>query len=319
MTDAAMNRPMTALEWGLLLTLSVLWGGSFFFVGVAVRELPTLTIVVLRVALAALALLAISRLMGARLPADVRVWAAFFGMGLLNNVVPFTLIAWGQTQIASGVASILNATTPLLTVVAAHFLTRDEKMTGGRLAGILVGLAGVAVMIGGSAMQSLGADVIAQLACLAAALAYAFAGVFGRRFRAMGVAPMATATGQVAASSIMLLPVMMIVDRPWTLAMPSIDAVAALLGLALLSTALAYVLYFRILATAGATNVLLVTFLAPVSAILAGVLVLGEALQGKHLLGMALIGIGLAAIDGRPWRALARRMPAGRRFQSDRL
>jgi drug/metabolite transporter (DMT)-like permease len=318
-THAATNRPMTALEWGLLVSLSVLWGGSFFFVGVAVRDLPPLTIVVLRVLLAALALLAISRSMGMRLPPERRVWAAFFGMGLLNNVIPFTLIVWGQTHIASGVASILNATTPLFTVVVAHFLTADEKMSIGRLAGVLVGLVGVAVMIVGTALQSLGVNVIAQLACVAAALAYAFAGVFGRRFRAMGVAPIATATGQVTASSIMLVPVMMIVDRPWTLAAPSVETVAALLGLALLSTALAYILYFRILASAGATNVLLVTFLVPVSATLAGVLLLGETLQGKHLVGMALIGLRLAAIDGRPWRTLASRTPSERRFQGDRL
>jgi drug/metabolite transporter (DMT)-like permease len=320
----ATNRPMTALEWGLLLSLSVLWGGSFFFVGVAVRELPPLTIVVLRVLLAALALLAISRFMGQRLPGERRVWAAFFGMGLLNNVIPFTLIVWGQTHVASGVASILNATTPLFTVVVAHFLTADEQMTGGRLAGVLVGLVGVAVMVGGTALQSLGVNVIAQLACVAAALAYAFAGVFGRRFRAMGLAPMATATGQVTASSLMLLPVVLIVDRPWTLAAPSVETVAALLGLALLSTALAYILYFRILASAGATNVLLVTFLVPVSATLAGVLLLGEVLQGKHLVGMALIGLGLAAIDGRPWRALSwaltlRKPVTGDKFYRDRI
>jgi drug/metabolite transporter (DMT)-like permease len=316
---AATNRPMNALEWGLLLSLSVLWGGSFFFVGVAVRELPPLTIVVLRVLLAALALLAIGRFMGLRLPGERRVWAAFLGMGLLNNVIPFTLIVWGQTHIASGVASILNATTPLFTVVVAHFLTADEKMSIGRLAGVLVGLVGVAVMIGGTALQSLGVNVIAQLACVAAALAYAFAGVFGRRFQAMGVAPIATATGQVMASSIMLVPVMMIVDRPWTQALPSVETVSALLGLALLSTALAYILYFRILASAGATNVLLVTFLVPVSATLAGILLLGEVLQGKHLVGIGLIGLGLAAIDGRPWRALARCWPARGRFQGDRL
>jgi drug/metabolite transporter (DMT)-like permease len=305
-TSAAANRPMTSLEWSLLLTLSVLWGGSFFFVGVAVKELPPLTIVVLRVALAALALHAIIRLMGVKLPSDRRAWAAFVGMGLLNNVIPFTLIVWGQMHIASGVASILNATTPLFTVIVAHFLTSDEKMSGGRLAGVLIGLVGVAVMIGGAALQSLGVNVMAQLACLAAAIFYALAGVFGRRFKAMGVAPMATATGQVTASSIMLLPVMLIVDQPWTIAMPTFDTIAALLGLALLSTAIAYILYFRILATAGATNLLLVTFLIPVSAILLGILVLGETLQPKHMLGMALIGLGLAAIDGRPWRALSR-------------
>ena len=165
------------------------------------------------------------------------------------------------------------------------------------------------VMIGGAALQLLGVDAIAQVACLGSAISYAFAGVFGRRFKAMGIAPMATATGQVTASSMLLLPIMLIVDRPWTLALPSTNTLAALLGLALLSTAVGYILYFRILATAGATNVLLVTFLNPVSAILLGILVLGETLQFKHILGMALIGLGLAAIDGRPWRGFARALP----------
>jgi drug/metabolite transporter (DMT)-like permease len=298
------NRPMSMLEWALLVCLSILWGGSFFFVGVAVKELPPLTIVVLRVLLAALALHVVIRVMGVKLPANRSAWAAFFGMGLLNNAIPFSLIVWGQTHIASGVASILNAATPLFTVVVTHYFTADEKVTGGRLVGVLVGMAGVAVMIGGAALQSLGVNVTAQLACLAAAFSYACAGVFGRRFKAMGIAPLATATGQVTASSLLLLPVMLLVDKPWSLAFPSAATVAAVLGLALLSTALAYTLYFRILATAGATNLLLVTFLIPVSAILLGILVLGETLQPKHLMGMILIGLGLAAIDGRPWRAL---------------
>ena len=300
-TSPAVNRPMTPLEWGLLLALSVLWGGSFFFNGVAVRELPTFTVVVARVVLASAILLVALRIMGSRMPNDWRVWAAFFGMGFLNNAVPFSLIVWGQGYIASGLASILNATTPLFTVIVAHMLTSDEKMTGRRMAGVIVGLVGVAVMIGGAALASLGVNIIAQLACLAAALSYAFAGVFGRRFKAMGVTPMQTAAGQVTASSIMLVPVMLIGDTPWLLPMPSTAAILALVGVAALSTALAYILYFRILATAGATNLLLVTFLIPVSAILLGVLVLGETMQPKHFLGMALIGLGLAAIDGRIW------------------
>jgi drug/metabolite transporter (DMT)-like permease len=255
--------------------------------------------------------------MNVEMPKDQRVWAAFFGMGILNNVIPFTLIVWAQTHIASGVASILNATTPLFTVVAAHFLTADEKITGGRLVGVTVGFGGVAVMIGAIDLQSLGVNVIAQLACLAAAISYALAGVYGRRFKAMGIAPMATATGQVTASTLLLLPVMMAVDEPWTLAMPSVATVAALIGLALFSTAIAYVLYFRILATAGATNLLLVTFLIPVSAILLGIFVLGEGLQAKHLFGMSLIGVGLAAIDGRPWRALSGMLWHRRNASSD--
>ena len=143
------------------------------------------------------------------MPRSGPVWAAFFGMGLLNNAVPFSLIVWGQQHIASGVASILNASTPLFTVIFAHFLTSDERMTGGKLAGVLVGFLGVAVMIGSDAVRDLGAHVAAQLMCLAGAVSYALAGIFGRRFRAMGITPMATATGQVIASSIILLPLVM--------------------------------------------------------------------------------------------------------------
>ncbi len=203
---------------------------------------------------------------------------------------------------ASGVASILNATTPLFTVIVAHFLTSDEKMTGSRLLGVAMGFAGVIVMIGGDSLHGLGLDLLAPLACLGAGLSFAFAGVYGRRFKALGVTPMATATGQVTASSLMLLPVMLLVDQPWTLPMPSTAALGALVGVAVLSTALAYILYFRILATAGATNLLLVTFLLPVSAILLGVGLLDEILLPKHLTGMALIGMALAAIDGRLWK-----------------
>lgn len=300
----AIHRTMTATEWALLLSLSVLWGGSFFFVAVAVKDLPTFTIVFARVALAAAILLVALRLTGTSMPTNTRVWLAFLAMGLLNNVIPFCLIVWGQAQIASGVAAILNATTPLFTIVVANALTADEKLTARRLAGVVIGLAGVVVMIGPEALQGLGVGVAAQLACLAAALSYAFAGVFGRRFRAMGVPPMATAAGQLTASSLVLLPLWLAVDRPWTLALPSVPTGAALVGLAALSTALAYILYFRILATAGATNLLLVTLLIPVTAILLGVGVLGESLLPQQLAGMALIAGGLAAIDGRVRRYL---------------
>ncbi|MBV9079400.1 MAG: DMT family transporter [Methylobacteriaceae bacterium] len=294
---------MTLAEWAMLLALSVLWGGSFFFNGVAVRELPTLTIVVARVGLAAIILWLAVAASGQALPRDRRVWTAFLGMGLLNNVVPFSLIVWGQAHLASGIASILNATTPLFTVVLAH-VVGDERMSGGRLAGVILGIVGVAAMVGGTALAALGLDVAAELACLAAAFSYACAGLYGRRFRALRVPPMATAAGQVTASTILLLPAMLAVDAPWTLPAPSFATWLALLGVAALSTALAYVLYFRLLASAGATNLLLVTFLIPVSAILLGALVLGETLRPQHVAGMALIGLGLAAIDGRPWRAL---------------
>ncbi|CBS87682.1 Putative permease of the drug/metabolite transporter superfamily [Azospirillum lipoferum 4B] len=290
---------MGLTDWSLLAFLSILWGGSFFFVGIAVRELPPLTIVAMRVALAALALGALLRLLGSPMPSDRQTWAAFFGMGTLNNLIPFCLIVWGQTQIASGLASVLNATTPLFGVVVAHVLTQDERMTGNRLAGVLIGFAGVAAMIGPAALGGLGDRLLPQVAVLGAALSYAFAGIFGRRFKGMGISPMVTATGQVAASALMLVPVALLVDRPWSLPLPTPAAWSAVAGLALLSTALAYVIFFRVLASAGATNLMLVTFLIPVSAILLGSLFLNERLAVRHGIGMALIAAGLAAIDGR--------------------
>jgi drug/metabolite transporter (DMT)-like permease len=302
---AVINRTMTPFEWGMLIALSVLWGGSFFFISIALTELPPFTIVVLRVGIAAIILNLMLPVMGLRLPLTPRVWATFFGLGVVSNALPFCLIVWGQTQIASGLASILNATTPLFTVLVAHALTDDEKISGNRLAGVLIGFAGVAVLMGPAVFMGAGANFLAQLACIGAAISYAFAGVYGRRIRAMGMAPLVATTGMVTASALLLLPVAVVVDRPWTLAAPGPAVWSATLGLAALSTALAYLLYFRILATAGATNLMLVTFLIPVSAILLGALVLGERLASQHFLGMALIGAGLAAIDGRLLRRRA--------------
>lgn len=300
----ASQKVMSPADWGRLLVLSVLWGGSFLFNGIAVKELPPFSIVTLRVGLAALILLTLVRLMGQAMPKDRRVWTAFFGMGLLNNLIPFSLIVWGQTQIASGLASILNATTPLWAVIVAHVLTADEKLTGNKLIGVIAGFLGVVVMIGPEVLSGFGTDTWAQLAVLAATLSYAFAGIFGRRFKEMGVSPLATAAGQVSASAIMLTPVTLIIDQPWTLAMPGPMTWTAIAGIALLSTALAYVLFFRILSTAGATNLMLVTFLIPISAIVLGLVVLGERLETKHLFGMAMIAAGLAAIDGRVFALL---------------
>lgn len=279
--------------WIWLLSLSVLWGGSFFFAKVALSALAPLTVVFGRVALAALALNLVNPL---RRDAP---WRSFFAMGALNNVVPFALLFWGQTHIASGLASILNATTPLFTVVVAHGVTDDEKMTGAKVAALLAGVAGVAVLIGPTAFVQSTGDLWGELACLGAALSYAFAGIYGRRFRAMGIAPLDAAAGQVTASSVLILPIMLIADRPWTLPPPPPEIWVTLAGLALLSTALAYVLYFRILAAAGATNLLLVTFLIPVTSILLGAVFLDERLEPRHVAGMALIGLGLAVIDGR--------------------
>lgn len=299
---------MSGANWALLLLLSVLWGGTFFFSKIALAAVPPLTLVLARVSIGALGLLAWLLATGVSIPSGRSVWLAFFGMGLLNNVLPFGLIFWGQSrlphEIATSLASILNATTPVFGVVIAHFLTADEKLSLGKCCGVGLGFAGVALMLSPRLMQAsapaVGDSVAAgMIACLAAAAIYGFAGIFGRRFKNMGVQPQQTASGQLAASSVIMVPVAMIVDHPWELPLPGWEPLVAVLALALVSTSVAYVLYFRILATAGATNLLLVTFLIPVSAILLGTLLLSEKLAPVHIAGMGLIGLGLAAIDGR--------------------
>lgn len=302
---------MTLQNWVRLLTLSLFWGGTFLFAAVAIKGwpagagngMPPLTVVLIRVCVAALTLLLLLRLMGVAMPSGRRVWLAFLGMGLLNNVIPFSLIFWGQSQlpvsVAAGLASILNATTPLFTVMVAHVLTADEKATPHKVLAILVGLAGVAAMIGADAISQLGASVAGQLACLGAAFTYAFASLFGRRFKALGVSPMQTAFGQVTASALMMLPIVGLLEPPWISATPGVIPLLAVVVMGVVSTALAYILFFQILASAGATNLMLVTFLIPVSGILLGWAVLGEALKPQHFLGMAAIGASLALIDGR--------------------
>ena len=296
---------LTGEAWFLLIVLSLLWGGSFFFTGVAVKELPPFTIVALRVGIAAITLLLLHAIARRALPAGFGIWRAFLIMAILNNAIPFTLLVWGQTQIASGLAAILNATTPLFTVLAANLFLPDERLTALKLSGIAAGIAGVAVLMGPEAVSGLTGNLWAQLACLGAALSYALAIVFGRRFARMGLRPTSVATGQLCMSSLVLLPLALIVDQPWTLAVPSLGASASILAIAIASTAFAYLLYFRILETAGATNATLVTFMVPPSAILLGALFLDERLAANHFAGMALILLGLALIDGR----LARRVP----------
>jgi drug/metabolite transporter (DMT)-like permease len=301
------NRHMSPTEWALLVMLAVLWGGSYFYVAIAIKVLPPFVIVAFRVSGGAALLYVVVRATGAQMPRDPAIWRALFVMGFLNNVVPFSLIAWGQSHIASGLAAILNATTPLFTVLVAHRMTHDEKMTPARVAGLVIGFGGVVVMIGPDALAGVGVDVLAELALLAASVFYAVSGVFGRRFSRAGLSPMVAATGQVTASAIMMVPLALVVDHPWTLPLPGIEVWGALLGLAVLSTSLGYLLFYRILATAGAVNLLLVTFLIPVVAILLGGLILAEHLALNRYLGMVLIGLGLAAIDGRALRLFRRR------------
>ncbi len=266
-----------------------------------------LTFVALRVSIAGATLLCLSHSMGDRIPIKKNVIRAFLWMGLMNNVVPFCLFVWGQEYIASGLAAILNSIAPFAAIVLAHYFTPDEKATARRIIGVVIGFAGVVFVIGSGALDGLGTRVLAQLACVAGAFSYAYAGVYARCFESMGIAPLTAATGQVTASAVLLVPLAVFFDRPWELPSPSLLTWAAILGSAILSTALGYILYFRILSAAGATNLLLVAFLVPVSAITLGAVLLGEKLQSHHYFGVALIAVGLAVIDGRLIRHIFKR------------
>ena len=296
----AVNTIMNRREWAMLVTLSVLWGGSFFFAEIALESLPPLTIVTLRVGLAAITLWLVVLALKLPIPNSPPIWIAFLTMGLLNNVLPFSLIVWGQSQISSGLAAILNATAPLFGVIVAGILLRDESATPLKITGVVIGFAGVIVMMDLSSIAT--SSLLAQLAILAAALSYACASVYGRRFKATGLNPILVAAGQVTGSTLLLLPVALWVDGNDHYANVPTQVWAAIISLAVFSTAAAYILYFKLLASAGATNILLVTLLVPVSAILLGWLFLEESLQTPHVIGMAMIALGLSAIDGRLWR-----------------
>lgn len=307
-TRPVINRVMTGREWGTLLLLAAIWGGAFVFIHVTVRYLPPLTYVWLRVSFAAAGLWVylIVTGQGSRLPREA--WVPIVGMALLNNLLPFTLFGWAQTQIASGLASILNATTPIWGVIVAHFFTRDEPLTPLRLGGVVLGFGGVVLMLGPDLFAGSG-TAAAEIACVVAALSYAVAGVWARRFRAIGVSPTSVATGQLTAGAILMAPLALLVDRPWQLSPMPMEGWAALLALALLCSAFGYILFFRLIDTAGATNALLVTLLVPPAAILLGGLMLGEVLAPRDFAGLALIGAGLAAIDGRLLRRRATALP----------
>jgi drug/metabolite transporter (DMT)-like permease len=296
---AAAGTVMDERDWALLVLLSILWGGSFFFTGVAVRELPPLTIVLARVAIAAVLLLPVLWAHGARLPANPSGWMPFLVMGLLNNVIPFSLIVCGQARIASGIASVLNATTPLFTVLvmAAY---GDEPLSARRVVGVLAGLAGV-IILRGQSLEFAGGQTLGMLLCLGAALSYGFSGLWGRR-KLAGVAPLTSATCQLICSSVVMLGLAGIIERPWLLPAPSLRTWLALLGTATLSTALAYVVFFQILVRSGASNVMLVTLLIPLTAILLGHFLLGEPFETREVIGAFVIGGALLIVDGRALR-----------------
>jgi drug/metabolite transporter (DMT)-like permease len=285
-----------ARDWSLLALLSVLWGGSFFFIGVVIRELPPLTVVLLRVSLAALFLLPLLWIYRIRFPQGLSGWKPFFAIALFNNILPFSLIVVGQTHITSGLASIINATTPLFTILVMA-AAGDEKLHTRRIAGVVTGLIGVIILHG----QNLGfqsGEGIGILLCLMAAFSYGLAALYARR-KLSDSPPLATATFQMLASSLMMAVIAAVFERPWQLPLPGLTTWLAMIGLAALSTALAYIVFFQILRRSGSTNVMLVTLLIPVTAILLGYLVLGESVSLREMAGALVIGSALLLIDGR--------------------
>ena len=289
---------MDGTAWATLLLLGAIWGGSFFFARIAVAEIAPLTLVLLRVAIAAVALHVWLVARGIRFMDHRAAFGAFAVLGLVNNVIPFSLIFYGQTEIGAGLASILNATTPFWTALLANAVTADEKLRTNTVIGIVLGIAGAVVLIGPSLLFATGRPVWPMLSLIGATLSYAVAAVFAKRFHLSN--PAVTATGQLTASTLWMVPVVALAGSFTVSASPAVWLAVA--ALALISTAFAYILYFAIVARAGATNASLVTLVVPVSAILLGWVFLGERLHAIDFAAMALIAAGLIVIDGRLFR-----------------
>ncbi len=293
---------MTKRNWLELCLLSIVWGSTFVFAKVAVTEIPPLVLVFCRVAIAALALHVVLRMRGLRFPLRPSVLMSFLVMGLLNNAIPFSLIFWGQTVLAAGLASILNATTPIFTVLVAALLFRQEVLRPHRIAGVVIGFIGIAVMLS-PALAGLAREPLwAEAACLGAAISYAFAAAFARRFKDMPA--MVAATGQLTGSSLLMIPLALWQASAWTANEVSLLAWSNVAALGLFGTAFAYLLYFRLLSQAGATNASLVTLLIPLNTVLLGALFLGEALNLHQFAGLAILLFGLIILDGRFLRVL---------------
>jgi drug/metabolite transporter (DMT)-like permease len=303
--NSVARQEIDAQSWLMLAALSLLWGASFLFIKIAATDIPIFSLVFLRVALAALVLHLFVIATGRAYPADRNILRLYLLMGLLNNAIPFVLIVYATPRIGAGAAGILNAMTPVFTLLIAHWLTADEKITARKATGVLIGFAGVTVMIGPMALGGLGAALLASFAMLGATVSYGFSAIVGKSFR--GIDPAVSSACQLTASSGLVLPLALAVDRPWALPMPGTAAIWATVGFAILSTALAYILFFRIISRAGGTNVMLVTLLIPPSAVLLGMVFLNERLAVSELAGMVLISAGLLVIDGRPVRWLQAR------------
>jgi drug/metabolite transporter (DMT)-like permease len=285
---------MNARQFLILLVLGLIWGASFLFIKVAVVTIPPFTVAFGRTALAALILYVVLRYRGLKLGSWGHLWGAFLVLGLFNGAIPYTLITWAEIHIDSGLAAILNALMPLFTVLLAHFFTRDEKLNWMKVIGIFLGFLGILALIGPAVLKGLGTHVIGQLAVVGAALCYAMAAIYGRRLKE--IPPLVSATGQLIGAALLTLPLSFIIDKPWQLSV-TLLSLGALACLSLLGTALAYILYYYLLARIGATNVSLVTYLLPITGVFWGALLLGERLHWSAFLALVLILAGIAGVN----------------------
>jgi drug/metabolite transporter (DMT)-like permease len=305
MTMPGQDLKIDSRDWMLLVLLSVLWGGSFFFVGAAIREVPPLTIVFLRVGVAALVLLPLVLMRGIAFPSGFAGWKVFLVMSAINNVIPFSLQAGAQVYITSGLASVLNATTPLFTVLVMSAFS-EERLVPRRIAGVLLGLLGV-VILRGQGLDLTSNQTIGMLMCLGATLSYGFSALWAKRHMT-GIPPLGAAAFQMMTSCLLMAVLSFTFERPWELPVPSASATLAIVGTGVLSTAVGFIIFFQIIARSGPSNVMLVTLLVPVSAILLGHFLLGEVIVTREYIGAIIIAAALIVMDGRVF-GLFRRKP----------
>ena len=288
------------VSYVLLFGLAAIWGASFLFIKISVATIPPMTLVAARLVLAAAGLLVYLWLSGRRLPSELALWGHFAVIAVIGTIAPFALITWGEVTIDSGLAAILMSIMPLASLALAHVFTKDERMTPPKFAGMMVGFAGIVVLVGPAVLSGLGREVVAQLAVTAAALCYAMSNVYTRVTRVVALPPAVNGAGVLLCAAVASVPFSLIVDRPWHLT-PSSESLLALVVLALLCTSVAYLVLFHLISTAGATFLAYINYLVPVFGVLWGALFLGEAVNPGALAGLALIlaGIALGRFGGR--------------------
>ena len=293
MEETDQGRPNMAVELALLLLLATLWGASYTFIKLGVATIPPITLIAGRTAIAGLLLLAIMRWRGIRMPRDLATWRRFLFQACLNSVIPWTLIAWGERLIDAGLATILNSAAPIFTFLLTALVTQHEAATPRKLFGVIAGMAGICLIVGVDAFHGLGRGLLAEVAIVAATLCYAGAAIFGRGFK--GLDPMAPAAGSLVAGAAILIPLSLAFEEPWRLA-PSTNSILALLGLAVFSTAAAFVIYFRLIQTLGSVGTTAQAYLRVPIGVAIGVAFLGERLSPTAWVGLACVVAGVAAM-----------------------